>query len=112
MHDRARMEEARDVLPAELEVGRSTKAELTTWAARLAFMRLARQRLATAPTPDSDGLLFQYGTHAFSGRPMFTVDLKRQFDISDDGGEHDHYVRIHCELRYECEPAVDALASL
>ncbi|MER6778350.1 hypothetical protein ACFY3Y_39865, partial [Streptomyces sp. NPDC000656] len=49
--------------------------------------------------------------YAFSGRPMFTVDLTRQFDISDDGGEHDHYVQIHCELRYECEPALDVLES-
>ena len=42
---------------------------------------------------------------------MFTVDLTRQFDISDDDGEHDHYVQIRCELRYECEPALDALGS-
>ncbi|MFD0078497.1 hypothetical protein ACFVIY_39475 [Streptomyces sp. NPDC127166] len=72
---------------------------------------VTRQRFATASTPESDGLLFQYGTYAFSGRPMFTVDLTRQFDISDDVGEHDHYVQIHCELRYECEPALDALGS-
>jgi hypothetical protein len=39
-------------------------------------------------TPDSDGLLFQYGTYSFSGRPMFTVDVTRQFGISDDDGEH------------------------
>ncbi|MDX3772455.1 MULTISPECIES: hypothetical protein [unclassified Streptomyces] len=109
MHDRPRMEEALDLLRAELEVGRSTKTELTTRAAWLAFMRFGRQRFATALTPDSDGLLFQYGTYAFSGRPMFTVDLTRQFDISDDDGEHDHYVQVHCELRYECEPALDAL---
>jgi hypothetical protein len=109
VHDRPRMEEALDVLRAELEVGRSTKTELTTRAAWLAFMRFGRQRFATAPTPDSDGLLFQYGTYAFSGRPMFAVDLTRQFDISDDDGEHDHYVQVHCELRYECEPALDAL---
>ncbi|MFD0380270.1 hypothetical protein [Streptomyces sp. NPDC127112] len=88
MHDRPRLEEAIDVLRAELDVGRSTKTELTTRAAWLAFMRFARQRFATAPTPDSDGLLFQYGTYAFSGRPMFTVDLTRQFDVSDDEGEH------------------------
>ncbi|MFE6155834.1 hypothetical protein [Streptomyces sp. NPDC057889] len=111
MHDRPPVGEALDVLRAELEVGRSTKTELTTRVAWLAFMRFARQRFATAPTPDSDGLLFQYGTYAFSGRPMFTVDLTRQFDISDDGGEHDHYVQIHCELRYQCEPALDALGS-
>ncbi|MFE5192054.1 hypothetical protein [Streptomyces sp. NPDC056628] len=39
------------------------------------------------------------------------MDLTRQFDISDDGGEHDHYVQIHCELRYKCEPALDVLGS-
>ncbi|MCF2540868.1 MULTISPECIES: hypothetical protein [Streptomyces] len=111
MHDRPLIEETLDVLRAELEVERLAKAELTTQAAWLAFMRFARQRFATAPTPDSDGLLFQYGTYAFSGRPMFTVDLTRQFDISDNGGEHDHHAQIHCELRYECDPALDALGS-
>ncbi|MEV8345904.1 hypothetical protein [Streptomyces niveus] len=109
MHDTPRVEEALDLLRGELEVGRSAKTELTTRAAWLAFMRFGRQRFATTPTPDSDGLLFQYGTYAFSGRPMFTVDLARQFDIIDDDGEHDHYVQVHCELRYECEPALDAL---
>ncbi|MCW8382450.1 hypothetical protein [Streptomyces justiciae] len=111
MHDRPRAEEPLDVLRAELEVERSAKTELTTRAAWLAFIRFARQRFATAPTPDSDGLLFQYGTYAFSGRPMFTVDLTRQFDISDDGGEHDHYLQTHCELRYECEPTLNALGT-
>ncbi|MFG3044854.1 hypothetical protein [Streptomyces sp. NPDC048202] len=109
MHDLPRIEEALAVLRGELEVERSTTAELTTRAAWLAFVRFARQRFATAPTPDSDGLLFQYGTYAFSGRPMFTVDLTRQFDISDDEGEHEHYVQVHCELLYECAPVLDAL---
>ncbi|MEV8527223.1 MULTISPECIES: hypothetical protein [unclassified Streptomyces] len=40
---------------------------------------------------------------------MFTVDLTRQFGISDADGEHDHYVQVHCELRYEPEPALGAL---
>lgn len=111
VHDRPRGEEPLNVLRAGLAVERSAKTELTTPAAWLTFIRFARQRFATAPTPDSDGLLVQYGTYAFSGRPMFTVDLTRQFDISDDCGEHDHYVQIHCELRYECDPALDALGS-
>ncbi|MFI5978871.1 hypothetical protein [Streptomyces sp. NPDC051452] len=85
MHGRLRIEKTLDVLRAELEVERSAKTELTRRAAWLAFMRFARQRFATAPTPDSDGLLFQYGTYAFSGRPVFTVDLARQLqaDVSD-----------------------------
>ncbi|GGT24466.1 hypothetical protein GCM10010271_29820 [Streptomyces kurssanovii] len=31
-----------------------------------------------------------------------------RFDIIDDG-EHDHYMQVHCELRYEPEPDLDAL---
>ncbi|MFB9606867.1 hypothetical protein ACFFTQ_28315 [Streptomyces roseofulvus] len=105
------MENALDVLRAELEVGRSKTSELTTRAAWLAFTRFARQRFATAPPPDSDGLLFQYGTYAFTGRPMFTVDLTRQFEVNDAEGVHEHYVQVHCELRYACGPALDALGS-
>ncbi|MFE7713216.1 hypothetical protein ACFU6I_47600 [Streptomyces sp. NPDC057486] len=109
MPNKPRLEEALDVLRAELAAGRSTTTELTTRAVWLALIRFGRQRFDTAAIPDSDGLLFQYGTYAFSGRPMFTVDLTRQFDISDVDGEHDHYVQVHCELRYEPEPALDAL---
>lgn len=111
MPNRPRLEKALDFLRAELTVGRSAATESTTRSAWLAFTRFGRQRFETAPTPDSDGLLFQYGTYAFSRRPMFTVDLTRQFDISDDDGEHDHYVQVHCELRYEPRPALDALGS-
>ncbi|WP_406859158.1 hypothetical protein ABZO31_02350 [Streptomyces sp. HUAS MG47] len=112
VQDRPRREEALDLLRAELVVGRPTKAaELTTRAAWTAFMRFGRQRFATAPTADSDGLLVQYGTYALTGRPMFTLDLTRQFDISDDDGEHHHYVQVHCELRYECAIVLDALGS-
>lgn len=109
MHDRPRVEDALVVLRGELEVERSAKAELTTRAAWLAYVRFARQRFDGASTPDSDGLLVQYGTYRFSGRPMFTVDLARQFDVNDDSGEHRHYVQIHCELRYERDAAQDAL---
>ncbi|MEV5887207.1 hypothetical protein AB0L74_31880 [Streptomyces sp. NPDC052020] len=111
MPDRPRLEEALGLLRAELVTGQSEMTEWTTRSAWLAFTRFGRRRFGTAPTPDSDGLLFQYGAYAFSGRPMFTVDLTRQFGVSDAGGEHDHYVQVHCELRYEPEPDLDALGS-
>ncbi|UFQ99954.1 hypothetical protein KBP30_01450 [Streptomyces sp. Go40/10] len=111
MPNRPRPEEALDFLRAELATGQSEMTEWTTRGAWLAFVRFGRWRFDTAATPDSDGLLFQYGTYAFSGRPMFTVGLTRQFDVTDDDGEHDHYVQVHCELRYEAEPDLDALGS-
>jgi hypothetical protein len=109
--NRLRLEEALDCLRAELAAGRSTTTELTTRAAWLAFTRFGRQRFDTGLAPDSDGLLFQYGTYTFSGRPMFTVGFTRQFDISDEDGEHDHYVQVRCELHYAPEPALDGLGS-
>ena len=42
---------------------------------------------------------------------MFTVDLTRQFAVVDGDGEHDHFVQVHCELRYAPESALDALGS-
>ncbi|MCX5129806.1 hypothetical protein [Streptomyces sp. NBC_00347] len=111
MHRKQRKEEALALLRAELAVGRSATTELTTRAAWLAWVRFAQHRFGAEPSPESDGLLVQYGTYAFTGRPMFTLDLTRQFGVNDDDGEHDHYVQVHCELRYEPEPALDAAGS-
>ncbi|MFC8290582.1 hypothetical protein ACFUJ0_06370 [Streptomyces sp. NPDC057242] len=76
-----------------------------------AFLRFGRQLFHVPDTPDADGLLFQYGTYAFDGPAMFTLDLTRQFEVSDSDGDHDHYVQVHCELRYGLTPALEALGS-
>lgn len=65
-----------------------------------AFLRFGRTPFDTPGTPDSDGLLFQYGTYAFDGPTQFLLDFVRQFEIVDDTGEHDHYVQVHCEARF------------
>ncbi|MCX4513885.1 hypothetical protein OHA27_26905 [Streptomyces sp. NBC_01619] len=109
--DRHRLEAALDLLRAEVAIGRPASTELTARTVWPAFVRFGQERFDTAPTPDSDGLLFQYGTYSFGGPPMFTVDLTRQFTIVDDHGEHDHYIQVHCELRYESDPAPDDLGS-
>lgn len=93
-----------DCLRAELAAEQSTTAAGTTRGAWLAFMRFGRMRWHTAPQAGSDSLLFQYGTYVSSGRPMFTVDLTRQLNVSDDS-EHDQYLHVRCELRYT--PALD-----
>lgn len=91
--------------PGELD------GSLTTHDAWTAFLRFGGQRFETPATPDSDGLLFQYGTYAFDGPPMFMLDLTRQFEINDADGEHDHYVQIHCELRYTPRPPLKDLGT-
>ncbi|MEV8564917.1 hypothetical protein AB0436_04910 [Streptomyces sp. NPDC051322] len=86
-------------------------AESTAHDAWPAFLRFGRQRFDTPAAPDSDGLLIQYGTHAFGGPPMFTLDLCRQFEINDVEGEHYHYVQVHCELRYALQSSLQHLGT-
>ncbi len=85
--------------------------DLTLGKAWSAFQCFGQQRFDTPPTPESDGLLFQYGTHSFYGPPMFLVGLTRQFEVNDADGEHDHFVHILCELRYRPDPALERLGS-
>jgi len=101
--------EAEGLLERELGAGRQTLADLTTEEAWLAFLRFGRQLFDVSDTPDADGLLFQYGTYSFDGRRWFTLDLVRQFEICASDGEHDHYVQVHCELRYALTPALEGL---
>ncbi|WP_331720611.1 hypothetical protein OG851_42475 (plasmid) [Streptomyces sp. NBC_00161] len=103
--------EALSFLWEELESGNRELAELTARDVWPAFLRFGRQRFDTAATPDCDGLLFQYGTYAFGGPSMFTLDLTRQFDLNDAEGEHDHYVQVHCELRYEPQASLRNLGT-
>jgi hypothetical protein len=54
-------------------------------------------------------LLYQYGVYAFTGQDMFHLDLTRQFEITDDAGQHEGYVQFHCTLRYRPDPELAAL---
>ncbi|MFJ8803024.1 hypothetical protein [Streptomyces sp. NPDC102487] len=95
----------------EDELGTRAIADLVTEDVWLAFLRFGRRLFHVPDTPDADGLLFQYGTYAFGCPPAFTLDLTRQFEVSDSEGDHDHYVQVHCELRYVLEPALEALGN-
>jgi hypothetical protein len=48
------------------------------------------------------GLLFQAGTHEFSGSPRFYFNPVCQFEITAANGEHDHFEQLLCELT--CPP--------
>ncbi|ROP55937.1 hypothetical protein [Streptomyces sp. PanSC9] len=100
MTRRLSMDGAVELLEGELGSGQRALDDLVTEDVWLAFLRFGRRLFDVPDTPDADGLLFQYGIHAFDGPPAFTVDLTRQFAVSDSNGDHDHYVQVHCEPRY------------
>ncbi|WP_234363592.1 hypothetical protein [Streptomyces sp. TN58] len=95
----------------EGELGSPAVADLVPGGVWFAFLRFGRRLFRVPDTPDADGLLFQYGTYAFDGPAAFTLDLARQFEVSDSDGEHDHYVQVHCELGFGLTPALEALGS-
>ncbi|MFF7247170.1 hypothetical protein ACFZBU_25075 [Embleya sp. NPDC008237] len=109
MYGRVSTDEAMRLLRDELRVERGAVADPTTEGTWSAFLRFGRFRFDTPDTSDADGLLFQYGTHTFDGPPTFSLDLTRQFEINDDDGEHDQYVQVHCELRYDFAASLSAL---
>lgn len=55
------------------------------------------------------GLLFQVGTHDFTGNPLFYFDPVCQFEITDSNGEHDHFQQLHCELTCVPDDAVSGV---
>ncbi|MFD6282030.1 hypothetical protein ACFWFI_41710 [Streptomyces sp. NPDC060209] len=105
------MDEAVGLLEGELGLGRRALADLDAAEAWLAFLCFGKRLFDVPDTPDADGLLVQYGTYSFDGPPTFTLDLARQFEVVDSDGDHDHYVQVHCELRYGLAPALQALGS-
>ena len=105
------MAEAAELLENELSSRQQVFTDLDTEDAWLAFLRFGRQLFDVSDAYDADGLLFQYGTYSFEGPATFMLDLARQFEIADSHGNHDHYVQVHCELRYGPAPALQALGS-
>jgi hypothetical protein len=85
--------------------------ELTARSAWQIFGDYSRLAFDTPDLPDADGLLYQYGMYRPKGRSLFELDLVRQFEVVDAEGEHDHYVQLHCTLRYAPTPGLEALGA-
>jgi hypothetical protein len=111
MARRQPIDDAVALLEGELGTGQQALADLVSEGVWQAFLRFSRRRFDVSDAPDADGLLFQYGTYSFDGPARFMVDLTRQFEVIDDDRDHDHYVQLHCEIRYGSERALEALGS-
>jgi hypothetical protein len=85
--------------------------ELTGRSAWQVFGDYGRVAFETPDLPDADGLLYQYGLHRLRRRSLFELDLVRQFEVVDAEGDHDHYVQMHCTLRYAPTPELAALGA-
>lgn len=109
MTRRPSVDEAVGLLEGDL--GSRAFADLVTEDVWLVFLRFGRRLFYIPDTPDTDGLLFQYGTYTFDGPATFTLDLTWQFELSDSYGDHDHYMQVHCELQYGLTPALEALGN-
>jgi hypothetical protein len=85
--------------------------ELTARSAWQVLGRYGHVAFETADLPDADGLLYQSGMYRFMRRSLFELDLVRQFEVVDAEGDHDHYVQVHCTLRYAPTPELEALGA-
>jgi hypothetical protein len=107
----AAIEEAAAVFQALVTAHGLRVEELTAPSAWQVFVDYSHVAFATADLPDADGLLYQYGMYPHTGQPLFELDLVRQFEVVDAEDEHDHYVHMHCTLRYAPTPELQALGA-
>lgn len=58
---------------------------------------------------DADGWLFQYGPVGWLPEPTFVVSVVRQLEVVDAGGEHESYVQVQFEVRYDVDDDLAAV---
>jgi hypothetical protein len=108
---RAAIGEAAAVFHALITAHGLRVGELTARSAWQVFGDFGDVAFETPDLPDADGLLYQYGMHRLRQRSLFELDLVRQFEVVDAEGDHDHYVQMHCTLRYAPTPELAALGA-
>ena len=84
-----------------------TIESLTAVSAWSVFSAFARIAFEVPHEAESDGLLYQFGIHDFSGEPRFHFDLTRQFGLPGS----DEYLQFHCDVQYLPTPELQALGS-
>jgi hypothetical protein len=107
MPERLAVDDAHDVLQELVTSERDSTGDVAS--ALRAFERFASISFQVGDLPDSDGLLFQYGVFSFTGRPMFTLSLTRQFEQYDDHGEHESFRQVGVEILYMPDAALSSL---
>lgn len=67
------------------------------------------QRMCEMPAAsEMDMKLYEYGVYSFTGEPLFSVDLVRQFQFPSTG---DEYCQVRLTLYYEPTEELEALGS-
>jgi hypothetical protein len=88
------------------------------FAAWHAFKQFAALRFAPDPPErleagGGDMLLCEYGIYDWpwssDSRPVFLVDLVRQFSVVGEDGEYDRMEHVHCSIAFALEPALRQL---
>jgi len=85
-----RVDEAAAALLRLADKHSSSLQDMSALSAWDLFIDFAEVPFAVPEVPDADGLLYQFGTHAFTGEPTFYLDLVRQFVVFGS----DEYVQI------------------
>jgi hypothetical protein len=83
-------------LLAKIEAQGLIASELTAQQGWAVFLDFATLPFDVPDEPDSDGLLYQFGTFRLTGEPAFYFDPVRQFAVPDE----DEYVQVHLQMQF------------
>jgi hypothetical protein len=96
---------ASQVLLAQIEALGISTHQLSAQQAWTVFLNFAKMPFDVPQVPNSDGLLYQFGTFHFAGEPAFYLEPVRQLARHDS----DEYIQVHLEMQFPPHPDVAAL---
>jgi hypothetical protein len=96
------------ITAAGVDLENPTTADVArTWeAVRAAF---AEKPDDIDPAPMGDGLLAQYGVYAFTGDPVYELDITRQLAFLGEDGGFGYMTQLHCAFIFAPTAELEAL---
>ncbi|MBT2480364.1 hypothetical protein [Streptomyces sp. ISL-94] len=73
--------------------------------------RFSRIEFEVPEASDSDGYLWQYGPVDWFPEPTFVCNVIRQLEVADSSGEHECYVHVQFEFRYQLDKELENVGS-
>ncbi|MER6590907.1 hypothetical protein ABT214_03400 [Micromonospora purpureochromogenes] len=73
--------------------------------------RFSEVEFEVPDVPDADGYLFQYGKVNWFFEPTFVLNVVRQLEVVDSSGEHEAYIHVQFEFRYQLDEELQSAGS-
>lgn len=110
MPNKQQVEEAADIARALVGESDSFNSPAASGFTDL-VRRFSEIEFEVPDVPDADGYLFQFGRASWFPEPTFVLSVVRQLEVVDSSGEHEAYIQVQFDFRYELDKELESAGS-